>query len=159
MPLWRLLATDLTKLEGFLAPAILAQIFENSLKILHWGFWFCVLSICQYPTRTKWTLRKIHVQVNLRRGQRVVRLLTKNVDTNCCCRTASTRPRRLNPDFLCFSSSVARFFFLSNVNGLDQMQDEAHGDEARDSSPGPKKQENPQIIQMVTKDPNQVFYK
>lgn len=77
MPLWRLLATDLTKLEGFLAPAILAQIFENSLKIFHWGFWFCVLSICQYPTRTKWTLRKIHVQVNLRRGQRVVRLLTK----------------------------------------------------------------------------------
>jgi hypothetical protein len=85
----------------------------------------------------------------------------KFVDKNCCCcRTASTRPRRLNPDFLCFSSSVARFyFFLSNVNGVDQMQDEAHGDEARDSSPGPKKQENPQIIQMVTKDPNQVFYK
>jgi hypothetical protein len=92
----------------------------------------------------------------------VVRLLTKKLLTKIVVVVAPrrTRPRRLNPDFLCFSSSVARFFFfLSNVNGVDQMQDEAHGDEARDSSPGPKKQENPQIIQMVTKDPNQVFYK
>lgn len=37
------------------------------------------------------------------------------------------------------------------------MQDEAHGDEARDSSPGSKKQENPQIIQKVTKDPKSSF--
>jgi len=76
MPLWRLLATDLTKLEGKFNPAIWSKIFETSLKIFHWDLAPFNLS---YPTRTKWTLRKIHVQVNLRRGQRVVKVWTINV--------------------------------------------------------------------------------